>query len=68
MEGYELLLVLPPLLAIGAAWLSSRAIKKGAADIDRRRDELHLLKEQAFQRQNPAVEGSAPMRPTPVSR
>ncbi|TXM94910.1 hypothetical protein FV232_26170 [Methylobacterium sp. WL30] len=67
MDGYELLLLLPPALALAAAWFSSRAIKKSAAAIDRRRDELHVLKEQALMRQNPPVERTAPMRPTPAA-
>lgn len=65
MEGYELLLIFPPILAVAAAYFSARAIKKGAAAIDRRRDELHVAKEEAMKRQSPPVESSAPMRPVP---
>ncbi len=65
MEGYEILLLAPPVIAVIGAWLASRAIKKSARDIDRRRDELHVAKERAMERESRGLQSSAPMRPMP---
>ncbi|MGX7706245.1 hypothetical protein [Methylobacterium sp. Gmos1] len=58
MDGYWLLLFVPPLVAVFAAWLGSRAIKRGAAQIDRDR--------QALRDGHPANRERETMR-TPVS-
>lgn len=64
MDGYEFLILLPPALALAAAWLGARQVRRGARDIDRRRDHLHVLKEQAMQRESPPVRSSAPIQPS----
>ena len=48
MGGYELLLLLPPVLAIIGAWVGYASIRRSAREIDRRRDALHVAKEQAM--------------------
>ena len=40
MDGCELLLLVPPALAVPAAWAGPRAIKRNAAKIDREREAL----------------------------
>lgn len=40
MNSYAYLLALPPALALAAAWFASRAIRRGAAEIDRKRAEI----------------------------
>ncbi len=40
MSATELLILLPPALALVAAWLGARAIRRGAAEIDRKRAAL----------------------------
>lgn len=69
MDGYEILLLAPPVLALLAAWAASHAIKKSAREIDRRRDELHVRRERAMememQRRSPPMQSTAPMRHIP---
>lgn len=65
MDEYNLILLAFPIAALMAAWFASHGIKKGAAEIDRRRYELHVLKERESQRTSPPVQSSAPMRPMP---
>lgn len=40
IDGYGLLLLVPPALAVPAAWAGSRATKRSAAKIDREREAL----------------------------
>ncbi len=56
MDGYGLLLLIPPALAVLAAWAGSRAIKRSAAKIDREREALrnalHVNKEREMMRES----------------